>query len=346
MSVELLDSPIAFHRAFVGIGAGITGALMLSQAVYWTKRTKDADGWFYKTQTDWEDETGLSRYEQEGARAKLKKLGVLIEEKRGVPCKTYYRVDVDTLNGLLNQPETPKTSSLRKTSKLECGNPATKNAEIPQSSEGEPPEPVCGNSTDKAAENPRTITEITTETTKDYEQTDCADLAEASSSPADESPSNESGSIEGELVNQDSYTGVHAEVVPGWTFAQLIDPPSADDDTVFIALPLRSDQSPPVHLVRDLDVLNLKALYPSLDVPGELRSMLGWCYSHPNERKLHAGIKKFITGWLNRSKAKGSNPWANSLSHLTEYEKVGAPDRKTQKERVRSALRDIQNTQW
>lgn len=230
----------------------------------------------------------------------------------------------------------PKNGSVKSTQKRND----TKNGINPDFPENEPKNGTIESTQKRVAEPPIVLT------TQVNHPDSCADLAEASSSPADENPSNESGSVEGELVTQDSYTGAYAEVVPGWTFAQLIDPPSADDDTVFIALPLRADQSPPVHLVRDLDVVNLQSLYPSLDVPGELRSMLGWCYSHANERKLHAGIKKFITGWLNRSKAKGSNPWSSSLPHLTEYEKCGAPDRKTQKERVRSALRDIQNTQW
>lgn len=46
--LDLLDSPIAFHRAFISVGAGVTGALMLSQAIYWMrssmKRFQSAPG--------------------------------------------------------------------------------------------------------------------------------------------------------------------------------------------------------------------------------------------------------------------------------------------------------------
>ena len=31
------DRPIAFNRDFVDLGIGITGALLLSQAIYWSK---------------------------------------------------------------------------------------------------------------------------------------------------------------------------------------------------------------------------------------------------------------------------------------------------------------------
>lgn len=91
------DQPIAFNKHYVFIGCGINGALMLSQLVYWTSRTKDADGWIYKTQTEWTQETGLTRKEQENARKKLKRLGFIAERKRGVPCKVFFKVERENL---------------------------------------------------------------------------------------------------------------------------------------------------------------------------------------------------------------------------------------------------------
>lgn len=94
---SVFDRPIAFQRGFVFLGCGITGALMLSQAVYWSKRTNDPDGWFYKTAEEWEAETGMTRREQETARTKLSASGVLCEKKQGLPCKLFYRVDFEEL---------------------------------------------------------------------------------------------------------------------------------------------------------------------------------------------------------------------------------------------------------
>ena len=91
------DKPIAFNRHYVALGCGINGALMLSQMVYWSKRTKDRNGYFYKTQEEWEDETGLTRREQETARKKLRELGFSSECKRGVPCKVHFKVERDSL---------------------------------------------------------------------------------------------------------------------------------------------------------------------------------------------------------------------------------------------------------
>lgn len=98
--LAVLDRPIAFQRVFVKLTDSINAALMLSQAVYWSSRTDDPAGWFWKTQGQWEDETGLTRREQDGARKILDGdgLGFLLEEKRGIPPKIYYRVDLERVN--------------------------------------------------------------------------------------------------------------------------------------------------------------------------------------------------------------------------------------------------------
>lgn len=129
---HLLGRPIAFHRSFVSIGAGVTGALMLSQAIYWSSRTGENSGWFYKTQKDWELETGLTRYEQDSARKKLKSLGLIQEIKRGVPCKVHYKVDFEMLTKLVSQFVENQQTRMRETSNTVCGNPANSDAVIQQ----------------------------------------------------------------------------------------------------------------------------------------------------------------------------------------------------------------------
>lgn len=139
---DLLDRPIAFQRPFVKLGAGINGALMLSQAIYWSRRTNDPDGWFYKSQVEWEEETGMTRYEQEGARKALIKLGVLEELKRGVPCRLHYRVNMKALRANLL-------------------------GENQQTSLGNFPKQACDFSPSKEGENQQAITENTAETTQE-----------------------------------------------------------------------------------------------------------------------------------------------------------------------------------
>ncbi|MGH8711912.1 MAG: hypothetical protein ACREVA_11485 [Burkholderiales bacterium] len=101
--LRLLDRPIAFHRCFIDLTGSVTAALFLSQAVYWQKRIPDKpDGWWYKTRTQWSEETGLSRYEQETARQRLRDAGILLEERRGMPAKIWYRIDQPALRNLLS----------------------------------------------------------------------------------------------------------------------------------------------------------------------------------------------------------------------------------------------------
>lgn len=122
--IALLDSmsdrPIAFNRHYVSIGCGITGALMLSQMMYWSKRTKDRDGYFYKTQEDWEIETGMTRREQETARKRLRELGFITELKRGVPCKLHYKVDLDSIYAALIELGEKCQSSMAESDILDC----------------------------------------------------------------------------------------------------------------------------------------------------------------------------------------------------------------------------------
>lgn len=99
--IHLLDRPIAFHRCFATITGSITAALMLSQALYWQKRCKNPEGWWYKTRDDWYEETGMGRREQEGARRKLRQLQVLQEKRCGVPAQLWYRVNEPRLLSLL-----------------------------------------------------------------------------------------------------------------------------------------------------------------------------------------------------------------------------------------------------
>lgn len=120
------DKPIAFNPIYVKIGCGINGALMLSQLVYWTSRTKNKDGWIYKTHEEWGQETGLTRREQDTARKTLKSLGFLVEKKAGVPCKLHFRVERENLyKSLIKYSESLDSSQLHKSAKLDAQNSQT-----------------------------------------------------------------------------------------------------------------------------------------------------------------------------------------------------------------------------
>lgn len=116
MIIDLLDRPIAYHRCFVSLTGSVTAAVMLSQAVYWSKRTGAGNhGWFWKTSSDWEEETGLTRREQDTARGILRGLGFWEEEKRGIPARLWFRLDLEQLEQLL----TSEKTSLAESAKLD-----------------------------------------------------------------------------------------------------------------------------------------------------------------------------------------------------------------------------------
>jgi hypothetical protein len=124
----LLDRPIAFHRCFVPIAGGVAGAVFLSQLLYWARRIpSERDGWMWKSGKEWEEETGLRRGEQESARKKLRDVGVLQEERKGVPARLHFRLDVNKLASLLNS-----TNLFAEFDKQVCGNPTNKFAGFPQ----------------------------------------------------------------------------------------------------------------------------------------------------------------------------------------------------------------------
>jgi DnaD/phage-associated family protein len=100
---DVLDRPIAYNPAFRRITGSTVAGIFLSQAWYWSKRHKEDDGWFYKTGKEWEEETGLTRSEQETARKHCLRVGVMEEKLKGIPATMYYKVvksQVYTLLGL------------------------------------------------------------------------------------------------------------------------------------------------------------------------------------------------------------------------------------------------------
>ena len=96
--LEVFDIPVSFHRCLVPVAGGVTSALMLSQAI-WATQTLDpsAGGWFIRSQEQWTQETGLSRWEQETARRALRRAGLLEERRVGMPARLWFRVCADVV---------------------------------------------------------------------------------------------------------------------------------------------------------------------------------------------------------------------------------------------------------
>ncbi len=126
------EQPIAFNKHYVFLGCGINGALMLSQLVYWTSRTKDSEGWIFKTHHEWTQETGLTRREQDTARATLKSLQFISEKKMGVPRRVYFRVERENLyQALIEYSESIDINSMHNSAILNAQNSHTECTNAP-----------------------------------------------------------------------------------------------------------------------------------------------------------------------------------------------------------------------
>ena len=96
--LQVFDLPVSFHRCLVPITGGVTSALMLSQAIWISQGVEQsAQGWFARSQGQWAEETGLSRWEQETARRALRGAGFLEERRVGMPAKLWYRVRAESV---------------------------------------------------------------------------------------------------------------------------------------------------------------------------------------------------------------------------------------------------------
>lgn len=107
MLLEIFDEPIAVQRWAVRATGSITAAAMMTYALQVSQQIgADQDGWFAKTIKGWEESVGLSRSEQETARARLVELGLLEERRVGMPAHLEFRVNQEVVyNTIAKQAE-------------------------------------------------------------------------------------------------------------------------------------------------------------------------------------------------------------------------------------------------
>ena len=95
--------------------------------------------------------------------------------------------------------------------------------------------------------------------------------------------------------------------------------PEATKDTppVVIALPCLKGYNHPIY---EDDIKHYQELYPAVNVHQELKIMLGWLESNPNNRKTKNGIKAFITRWLSKKQDKAPRTKLNKPTGYYEDE--------------------------
>lgn len=226
---------------------------MLSQMFYWSNITKDPEYWFYKTQKDWEEETGLTRHEQDSARKILKEKNLIFEKRAGIPATIHFKINFQAC-----------FDSLLLSGNLDDGELAKLYAEKQQSSK-----PKNGN----------LYTETTTETTTDISSNDDSPIIafdteprkEVHTEPSKKAKTKKKGGAEKNLVFTSCVDYWLKEFHPGWTFGGVqgkalnslinkIRASSADPaDAILIATFKRLCQSlPEWYKGKDLPVIDSK----------------------------------------------------------------------------------------
>jgi len=85
------ENVLTIPRPYIDVTGNIEDALLLSQIIYWTDRTKMDDGWFAKSYSEWTDEITLSKYQVMAATKRLGEAGVetMVRKFNGAPTVHY-----------------------------------------------------------------------------------------------------------------------------------------------------------------------------------------------------------------------------------------------------------------
>lgn len=93
----LRDVPLTYYPDIANAVNSIEAGVYLSQLLYWTDYKRNPNGWIYKTQQEWSQETGMSVKDLSKARNRLKKLNILEEQKNKETKLIYIRINFDNL---------------------------------------------------------------------------------------------------------------------------------------------------------------------------------------------------------------------------------------------------------
>ncbi len=110
-----IGRPVVYYPSLNAITGGIAATVFLANLCQWSGTQRDPDGWIYKTQEEIEAETGLSRREQETARKQLRSAALLKEERRGVPARLCYQIQIAVLNAAWEEFPANKNGGMRQT---------------------------------------------------------------------------------------------------------------------------------------------------------------------------------------------------------------------------------------
>ena len=92
--LALNQRPIAVYPVYIHITGSVAGGVLLSQVMYWYSNAKKE---FYKTDADFISETHLTVTEFRNAKKAISELPFISIQRKGVPARTFYDVDLEGL---------------------------------------------------------------------------------------------------------------------------------------------------------------------------------------------------------------------------------------------------------
>ena len=108
---------LTIPKEFIHFTGDIDSALLLSQLVYWSGKTKDPEGWVYKTYADWEEETSLTERQIRRIKNVFEDIGFLetkVAKANGNPT-VHYRINqskfIDSFLTFLTERSSKKESN-------------------------------------------------------------------------------------------------------------------------------------------------------------------------------------------------------------------------------------------
>ncbi len=99
-------SVVTILRVYLDIFDDLELAAVISQCVFWSDKGRTGDGWFYKSQREWQAEIGIKRSALQTAIKKLSDVGIVetrLDGGRHNSPTTYYRVNMDNLTHVITE---------------------------------------------------------------------------------------------------------------------------------------------------------------------------------------------------------------------------------------------------
>lgn len=142
----------------------LNAAVLLGALDYWRDRTRDEEGWIYKSVEEIQTETGLTYDEQRTGRSRLKAHAILEERNDRIHHRMYYRINYDALDSFWER-------------YAESGKIQLPKLEKPNSGNGKLPHPDLGKAAPGANGNGSSLVQRSTaqSTTESTSSTGCAD---------------------------------------------------------------------------------------------------------------------------------------------------------------------------